>query len=1170
MPFIKKYSIVLSLALIVTVLSLSVGGIVSAAIQGGTIIGTPVDVQPDKGRSETADFPPIHPAKIGNAVYLHNGEFVYSHEGFSIPGNGPDLSVFHTYRSQRNINGRWGFGWFFNYDIRLKTLENGNVLIVEADGRKNEYVKTDTAYTPPKGIFDTLVKNQDSSFTRTLVSGIRQDFDINGALSRITDRNGNTLTFTYETGGKFPVMGVSDFFVGQSTGLIARDYRLLTVTDANSRVLRFTYDANGRLSKITDPFDNETTYTYDDNNHLVRIMDDAGNAFTFAYDAAHNLISATNPKSVVFLTNTYDAEDRIATHVYKDQSYTLSYDSDNHQASVTRPGDIVDTYVMNACCNQPVKITRDAGGLNQVFEFTYDETTSNLLTRKDPRGHTTTYTYNSNGKMLTRKDALNNITTYTYETGFGFVESITDPTNKTTTFTYDDRGNLIRITDAVGNETRYAYSDKGNIVTITDALDHSTSLTYTDLGFIQTVRYPLDYIYNITTDDRGNILTITDPASRTMTYTYDYKNRLTHIQDSLGNLTKLAYDKNGNLTSITYPDNSDVVFGYDNYDRLVSLTDELDNVTSYTYADIGKVSTITDAEQNTVEYAYDALGRRVSVTDGADHVTTYTYDLNGNILSLKDPKDQTTQYVYDELNQVERITYADGSHEEFYYDAFGKMISKVDRKSKTLIYGYDDLHRLISITYPIGSTSSVSYAYDAMGRLMSASNGWTATYTYDAAGRMVQSTQDGKTLKYEYNSVNSVTKLTYPDDSYLAFEYDNIHRLRRLRDASAQILAEYTYDAGNRTTLRTLLNQIQTVTGYDPAGNATHITHKHAGSGLTVSDYIYGYDKAGNIEALTTLDGATSYTLDGAYRLTGADYYDGFSFGDAAYVYDAAGNRSSVTIGASPPVSYETDAINAYTKVGSTSFIHDLNGNLTNDGTNVYTYDDENRLVTITTPTDTITLAYDALGRCISKSDVTGTTKYIYDGNRVVAEYDGSDAFQRRFVYGGKSDIPLAMVTAAGVSYYYTSDAIGSVTEITDSGNTIVERYAYDVFGRTYLFDSLGNPLIQSEIGNPYLFSGKRYEAGAGLYIFGNRFYSPNWGRFMQPSTMMYETNSYTYADNNPLKTSDEGRIIPRNIGAVVSDPLRLMKHARILPDSYFMMKSIVSLPEKPNPAIEW
>ena len=86
-------------------------------------------------------------------------------------------------------------------------------------------------------------------------------------------------------------------------------------------------------------------------------------------------------------------------------------------------------------------------------------------------------------------------------------------------------------------------------------------------------------------------------------------------------------------------------------------------------------------------------------------------------------------------------------------------------------------------------------------------------------------------------------------------------------------------------------------------------------------------------------------------------------------------------------------------------------GNLTRDHNGYeYSYDYENRLREITDGTDTVAVyTYDALGRRIEKIEYDAgaadtTTRYYYDGWRVLVEADGADSEERAYIYGNYLD----------------------------------------------------------------------------------------------------------------------------------------------------------------------
>ncbi len=196
----------------------------------------------------------------------------------------------------------------------------------------------------------------------------------------------------------------------------------------------------------------------------------------------------------------------------------------------------------------------------------------------------------------------------------------------------------------------------------------------------------------------------------------------------------------------------------------------------------------------------------------------------------------------------------------------------------------------------------------------------------------------------------------------------------------------------------------------------------------------------------------------------------------------------------------------------------DENGNLADDGSYLYYYDCENRLVDVNNQSDNPVAAYkyDHQGRRVVKTADGNTTKYAYDGQQVIAEYAGDNTPLRKFIYGPGIDEPICMIDVADSNkvYYYHFDGLGSVVALSDVNNMVVERYSYDVFGE---------PNVSSSIGNPYLFTGRRYDPEAGLYYYRARYYDYADGRFLGPDPIGYEggINLYAYVGNNPVMYID-------------------------------------------------
>ncbi|MFJ3505381.1 RHS repeat-associated core domain-containing protein [Streptomyces sp. NPDC090135] len=105
-------------------------------------------------------------------------------------------------------------------------------------------------------------------------------------------------------------------------------------------------------------------------------------------------------------------------------------------------------------------------------------------------------------------------------------------------------------------------------------------------------------------------------------------------------------------------------------------------------------------------------------------------------------------------------------------------------------------------------------------------------------------------------------------------------------------------------------------------------------------------------------------------------------------------------------------------------------------------------------------------------------------------------------------------MTTGGRSYYYLTDALGSVVALADGDGNKVSTYTYSPRGVRLLARS-SEPVVQ-----PYRFAGG-YQDPTGLYHYGARYYDANIGRFTQPDPSGQEKNPYLYAEGDPVNRID-------------------------------------------------
>jgi RHS repeat-associated protein len=165
----------------------------------------------------------------------------------------------------------------------------------------------------------------------------------------------------------------------------------------------------------------------------------------------------------------------------------------------------------------------------------------------------------------------------------------------------------------------------------------------------------------------------------------------------------------------------------------------------------------------------------------------------------------------------------------------------------------------------------------------------------------------------------------------------------------------------------------------------------------------------------------------------------------------------------------------------------------------------------------TINYKHDVYGQRIEKKVDGYSTRYLYDGPQVIAEYDGNNNLLRKYIYGPGIDQPVCMMEENDQysPYYYHYDGLGSVVALSDSSGDTVQTYEYSVYGQVAVED-VNN-------ANPYMFAGCRYDIEIGLYYNRARYYNPFVGRFLQTDPIGYEggMNMYAYCGNNAINLVD-------------------------------------------------
>jgi len=624
------------------------------------------------------------------------------------------------------------------------------------------------------------------------------------------------------------------------------------------------------------------------------------------------------------------------------------------------------------------------------------------------------------------------------------------------------------------------------------------------------------------------------PASR---YAYDANGRLQTVQTgylsswpgngsssssertcnwsgfTVGKTITYSYDANGNkvLETIIGSDGaiSNVTqFSHDSFDRLTCTAvrmnpsafgslpasacslgaqgnDGPDRITQDSYDSLNRVTKVQKALGTPNQETY------ASYTYTSDGLPQYITDANGNKMKLGyDGFDRLSDWYFPSPTSAGTVNTSD--YEAYGYDNNGNRTSLRKRDGQTISYQYDALNRMTFKQVP-NASQDVSYGYDLRGLMTYArfgsSSGSGITNAYDGFGRMTSTTNTmgglARTVYQGFDADGDRTSVTHPDNNYFDYDYDGLDRLSDIREnASATVVSESYYPLGMLSG-QTRGGVVSTY-AYDPVQRPQSRVDNFPSTGpdLTVT---FAYNPANQIITRTTSNDSYVYT----------GYVDGST-------------------------SYSANGLNQYSSVAGRGFAYDPNGNLTTDGaTNTtYTYDVENRLISVS-GAHSATLTYDPLGRLFQVVSGSSTREFLYDGDQLIAEYNGSSgALLRRYIDGPGEDEPMLWYEGVAVSSAtrrsLQTDYQGSIDSVADgSGNLSGVNTGVNTY------DEYGKPGA-ANIGT-FQYTGQVWLAEAGIYYYKARMYDPRLGRFLQTDPVGYkdDVDLYAYVGNDPLDRTD-------------------------------------------------
>lgn len=951
-------------------------------------------------------------------------------------------------------------------------------------------------------------------------------------VARVLPDGSSQFEWTERNVNGFPLKQVATYSSGpavllrtNSLSYATNNIDLTSITNAvGTQILRNIFNGYHQVVTNFNALAEPSIFTYNDNQQLTSVTTPSLLTITNIY--------AINGQDVNRLTATYEFS---GNEVYR--SNFLTYHGNGLVYSKTDERALTRYYFWDPL-QRLVSTWYPDGSTASNFYTALD-----LTATKDRLDHWNSFDYDGLRRMTSAVNANGVVTRYGY-CGCGSVAYQTNawgtPVEQITMYGYDLQGNRT-----------YAYLPDATITNWYDSLGR-LSITGDGWGY----RW---FSYN----NQGLLSTVSNSFGLEKSIVYDVLDRALYVTDANGVTITNVYDDLGRLRSRGYPDHGIEQFDYSPR-GLTAYTNQIGAPTYYAYNVAGWKLFETNANYELIQFRYDSSGNLTNLIDGKNQSTLWAYDEYGRVKSKTDQDGlEIARYGY-HLNGLLRWYWTAAKGTNWYtYDPVANLTHIDHPSSPDVVFQYDWLDRLTNMVDAIGTTK---YTYTPGGQLWTEdgpfandtitltylnrfrtaltlqqpTGTWTNGFGYDPAHRLTSVSSPAGTFVYNYSAGQTllpgtlIRGISLPNTSYITNTFDAVSRLTgtflKKNDQSILDAATYRYDLASQRMAYTDAQSAVYQYGYDPIGQL-----KVADSSVVGEDRGYSYDSAWNLNYLTNNGSLGVFTVNNKNQLTSAL--------GANCTYDANGNLT-----ASGNYSYVYDDENQliqwfYFQYGPNAA---TNGDLRTD----FFYDGKHRLrkrveyvvsapaTNTPPPIDGPIGLHTGLELAISSPQapqppswvLDSQTIYLYDGNRVIQERDGSNSPTVGYTRG--LDLSGSFQGAGGIGgllacstlntqpsshAYYHSDGNGNVTFLVTSTQTTGARYRYDPFGNLI---SKSGALADA---NLYRFSSKELHAKSGMYYFLYRFYDPELQRWINrdPIGENGDKNLFRFVGNSPTGLSD-------------------------------------------------
>ncbi|MCL1810382.1 MAG: RHS repeat-associated core domain-containing protein, partial [Clostridiales bacterium] len=419
---------------------------------------------------------------------------------------------------------------------------------------------------------------------------------------------------------------------------------------------------------------------------------------------------------------------------------------------------------------------------------------------------------------------------------------------------------------------------------------------------------------------------------------------------------------------------------------------------------------------------------------------------------------------------------------------------------------YDSDGALQSIAYGNGDVDTFNYG--KMGELLSAENKCSKIeFEYDKMGRVVKEVQNDHTVGSEYadgyfegGRVSINTSLGLNID--IKRSKDGLPKVVTADFQNIVHQSSFSFNMSGQALVRTISTvngrQVSDSWSYDKLG--LPVAHNVSMDNRESMRRKYSWDLGGKLKSITdSVSGiGLNYSYD-SYDALKAEETTGAEKRETVRVLDNIGNvyetrnKTDREYGKGGQLKTARGCEYRYNDCG------DLTEKIVVDGKKwLYTYHPNGLLEKVVRPDgNEVDFAYDPMGRRISKSFNGKTTKYLWDGDKIVHEWteeiDGQPSEATAWLFDEDSFTPLAKLVG-NQAYSIVSNHLGTPSSMFDKNGVSVWNAEVDIYGKLHV--NKCNVVEREKC--PFRFPGQYEDEETGLYYSRFRYYDPDMGMYTQ------------------------------------------------------------------------